>query len=129
MNFRLIAKLGLLLVVIGFFMPVACNRTGFQIAEFFMKNDNTFQGILTYLIFASAILGVVLGVLALARVSIGVGSSADLVLIIISIASGLIVYFGTLQKNRIELENGGYVILAGWIVALVFQVLSIMKRE
>jgi len=127
MNFRLIAKLGLILVVIGFFMPVACDSNGFQIADFFMKNDNVLQGILTYLIFISAVIGVIIGALLLTGKA-SIGSNIDLIVIIVSIAAGLIVYFGSM-KNNVKLQNGAYVIIVGWAVALVFQVLSIMKRE
>jgi len=127
MNFRLISKIGLLLVVIGFFMPVACGRTGFQIAEFMMKNNNTIQGLLTYVLFFSAVIGVVIGALLLTGKA-SIGSNIDLIVIVVCIASGLIVYFGSL-KNNVQLNNGAYVILAGWIVALVSQVLSITKRE
>ena len=128
MSFRAIAKLGLLLVIIGFFMPVACDQNGFQIANFFMKNDNVMQGIFTYLLFISALIGVIIGVLLISRSSIGVSPSIELVIIIVCIASGLIIYFGSLENN-VRLQNGAYVILAGWIVALVCQVLSIIKRE
>ena len=128
MSFRAIAKLGLLLVIIGFFMPVACDQNGFQIAKYFMKSDDVMQGIFTYLIFISALIGVIIGALIISRSSISVSPSIDLVVIIVCIASGLIVYFGSLENN-VELQNGAYVILAGWIVALACQVLSIMKRE
>jgi succinate dehydrogenase hydrophobic anchor subunit len=127
MSFRAIAKLGLLLVLIGFFMPVACGNNGFEIAEKMMKVNKTVPGILTYLVFISALIGVIIGVLIIFR-KISVGSNIDLAVIIVCIASGLIVYFGSLENN-VKLQNGAYVILAGWIVALACQVLSIMKRE
>ena len=128
MSFRTIAKLALILVIIGFFMPVACDRTGFQIADFFMKNDNVFNGLLTYLLFGSAVVGVIIGVLMLTGKG-GVSPTIDWAVIIVCIASGLIIYFSVISKNNIKLNNGGYFILAGWIVSVGCQVFSFLKRE
>lgn len=124
-SFRLIAKIGLLLVVIGFFMPVACDGNGFKIADFLVKNDKALEGILMYILFISALAGVVLGALSLTGKSFG--ASIDWSIIIVCIVSGLIPYFSLFKD--VKLQNGAYVILAGWIIALVAQILSTMKRE
>jgi nitrate reductase gamma subunit len=125
-NFRLIGKIGLLLVVFGFFMPIACDRNGFQIAEFMMKNDRTLEGLLLYVLVISAAIGVVIGIFLLMRRA--VNSSIDWAVIIACIASGLIVYFGS-TKNKPELQSGAYLILAGWITALAAQIISKISRE
>jgi hypothetical protein len=126
MSFRIIGKIGLVLVVIGFFMPIACDQSGFKIAEYMVKNDNVIDGILLYLVFVSAAIGIFIGVLLLANR--GVSSTADWITVIVSIASGIFVYVKHL-KGGPDLQNGAYVILAGWIVAFVFQLISTMRRE
>jgi hypothetical protein len=137
MSFRLIAKLGLLLVIIGFFMPVACNQNGFEIANSLIKNNNNvFAGILLYVLLISAIVGVLIGVSLL--MSKGVAGNIDWIVIIVCIASGLIVYFGSFKsgpdflkslKRSSNLESGAYLILIGWIIALGGQLLSKLKNE
>jgi len=129
MNFRLIGKIGLILVIIGFFMPIACDQNGFKIAEYMVKNDKAnivIDGILLYLVFVSAAIGIIIGVLLLANR--GTSSTVDWITIIVSIASGVIVYVKHL-KGGPDLQNGAYVILAGWIVAFVCQLISTMRRE
>jgi hypothetical protein len=125
-SFRIIAKFALLLVIFGFFMPIACDMDGFQIAEFMTDNDKTFEGVLMYLLFISAVAGVAVGVLLLLKKSISV--NVDWLIIGVCIASGLIVYF-TQLKDGPDLQNGAYVILAGWIVAFVTQIYSKVKGE
>jgi len=125
MNFRIIAKIGLLLVVFGFFMPIACDQNGFQLASYMMDNEQPLEGLLLYLLFLSAVAGITIGVLLLMNKTVKIG--VDWMIIVVCIASGLIVYFT--QLDDVELQNGAYVILAGWIIALVTQIISKVKNE
>jgi hypothetical protein len=137
-NFRLIAKIGLLLVVIGFFMPIACNDTGFEIANSMMKKDSsTVYGLLMYLMFASAVAGVIVGVFLLMRRKIN--SNVDWIAIAVCVVSGVIVYvnrFGGKSlgdlfngKSLGDMQTGAYLIFAGWIVAAVAQIISTVNKE
>jgi len=137
MSFRVIAKLALLLVVIGFLMPITnIGGNGFKIAETLMSNivNKTFEGLLTYLVFISAVAGVVIGALMLTGRG-GVSSTIDWAVIAVCIASGLILYFGIMSNNIIsriigtKLNNGAYFILAGWVISVGCQVFSLIKRE
>jgi len=127
LNFRTIAKLGLLLVVIGFTMPIACDQNGFQIANYMMDEEMVVEGVLFYVLFISAIIGVIIGVLLLANKKCN--PTVDWIIIIVCIASGLYLYFTQFQDSGVDLQNGAYVILAGWIVAVVFQIISSIKKE
>jgi len=122
MNFRLIAKLGLLVVIIGFCMPIACDMNGFQIANISMENNDVFTGILLYLLFISAIVGLLIAVFILMNKKLPV--MCDWIAIIVCIASGLIVYFSKFNSSGFKLQSGAYVILIGWVIALVCQLLS-----
>ena len=125
LNFRTIGKIGFFLVMIGFFMPVACDQNGFQIANYFMENEEVFSGLLLYLLILSAFAGIAIGVILLMKKSLKV--QFDWIIIAVCIASGLIVYFTQLENA--ELQNGAYVILTGWIVALGCQIISTIKKE
>jgi hypothetical protein len=68
LNFRLIAKIGFLLVIFGFFMPIACDQNGFQIADYLREDEGeTFYALLMYLLVISALIGVIIGVLLCKR--------------------------------------------------------------
>ncbi|MCL2266069.1 MAG: hypothetical protein FWC22_08525 [Treponema sp.] len=127
LNFRMIAKFALILVIIGFLMPVACGMNGFEIADALMNNNSVFQGILAYLLFISAVAGVALGVMLFLKKDYAF--YYDWIVIGVCIVSGLIVYFASLSDNNIKLQNGAYVILAGWIISLGCQIYSYIKKE
>ncbi|MDR0321527.1 MAG: hypothetical protein LBI28_08490 [Treponema sp.] len=125
-NFRLIAKVGLLLVIIGLFMPVACDKNGFEIADYMMNHDRTLDGLLMYLVIVSAAIGVIVGIFLLMRKKIN--STVDWFAIIVCIASGVIVYVRQFDEGP-DLQTGAYMILAGWIIAMASQVISKINRE
>jgi hypothetical protein len=127
LNFRIIGKIALLLVIIGFFMPIACDQNGFQLAGTMKDSDQTFNAILMYLLFFSAAAGCVIGALLLMKKN--VKPVFDWVSLLVCIGSGLFVYFNSLRNNKIDLQQGAFVILAGWIAALVAQIVSIIKKE
>jgi len=124
LNFRTVGKFCFLLVIIGFFMPVACQMNGFQIADTFMGMDSTVNGLLMYALFLSALVGVVIGVLL--AIKKNVPSIVDWVLLI---ACGLVVYFGALSDDMIQLQSGAYMIAIGWIAILVTQIIATIKKE
>lgn len=57
-----LSKAALLLVVIGFFMPISCDRNGFQIAEHFSRQGQGQYLVMLMLIFVAAVLSIVLTV-------------------------------------------------------------------
>jgi hypothetical protein len=125
-NFRLIGKIGLVLVILGFFMPISCDMNGFELAKLMRQADNTLSALLLYLLFISTVAGLVVGVLLLLQKRVGV--AADWVTILVCIGSGLVVYFNVLDQSP-KLQTGAYVILAGWIVALLAQIVSQVTGE
>jgi hypothetical protein len=123
-NFRKIGKIGFLLVVFGFFMPMACQMNGFQLAEIIIK-DTVLGGLFLYVLFISALAGVAIGALLLMKKN--VPNFTDWIILLICIGSGLGVFF--MNINGLSLQSGAYVILIGWIVALVAQIISKIKKE
>jgi hypothetical protein len=127
LNFRVIGKIALLLVVFGFFMPIACDQNGFQLAKTFNGYDNTISSVFLYVLFISALAGCIIGVLLLLKKNIKTG--IDWICLLVCIGSGLFVYFNSLKDNKVELQNGAYVILIGWIIAVIAQIVSRIKNE
>ena len=107
---QIIAKIGFLLVVIGFFMPITCSLNGFEIAgEISDLGGNDEAVILLYILFGSALLGGIF--LFLNRHSL----VTDWIIFIVCFGSGLITY-SLVNKMAGKLQGGGYLIIIGWIV-------------
>jgi len=127
LSYRILGKIGLLLVVIGFFMPIkATYKNGFEFAKYLNNFNNTFSAILVYVLFAAAIAGVVVGVLLYLKNKIKV--SVDWICVLACIGSGFIVFLTELEGG-LKLKTGAYIILIGWIIALVAQIISHVNRE
>jgi len=124
-NFRIIGKFCFLLILIGFFMPVACQMNGFQLADTMIKMNNNTVGILLYLLFASALAGLIIGVLLHLKKSIPVITDWSIIIVCIGCGIGLV----SMKDNEIQLQLGAYVILIGYIATLVIQIISTIKKE
>ena len=120
LKFRTIAKLGFLLVVIGFFMPIACNMNGFEIAG---RAGNP-TSLLMYGLFVSAILGVLIGGALFMNKKVPV--MYDWIVLAACILCGLIPY---LDNREFNYQTGAYLIVAGWVLALALQLFSRSKKE
>ena len=121
MLFRIIGKLGYIFVVIGFCMPIACDMNGFRLSGYMFDHSKAIFGLLTIIVFVSAIIGIIIGMLLLTNKTIN--TRIDWITTVACIASGFIVYLGCL-KDDVELQSGAYVILVGWIIALIGQIMS-----
>jgi len=124
-NFRIISKACFLLVIIGFFMPIACDMNGFKLTKH-MMDGNAFDGIMLILMFVLAIIGLITGLLLLSKKYLK--PAVDWILIAGCIISGLKVYLSQL-KDGPELQQGAYVILTGWILTLALQIVSHVQKE
>jgi len=122
LNFRIIAKAGLLLVVFGFFMPVACSMNGFELARSMDSFGKTSIAIGLYVVFFAALAGCVIGALLLANRN--VSSTLDWICVLASIGGGLFfIVPSSGNGNSVSFQSGAYVILVGWIIAVVGQLL------
>ncbi|MDR0320169.1 MAG: hypothetical protein LBI28_01565 [Treponema sp.] len=118
-NFRTIGKFGFLLAIIGFFMPVACDMNAFQLVEYV---DNS-VGVFIIVLFILAVVGLIIGALLLMKKNLPV--IADWLIIIGCLVIGIIL----LSKNELELQYGAYVMGTGFIIALIAQLISAIKKE
>jgi len=128
-NFTIVKAVGFALVVIGFLMPLARNHgSGFDRINTLMggrafgAGADTFMGLLMIAVIVTAVIGLLIGVLAMLSKRTKISPTVSWVVLLVCIASGLIVFFSNM--NSPALLTGGILILIGWIAALVGQVLA-----
>ena len=137
-NFRLIGKIGFLLIVIGLFLPLtytigrqylASPINAITLAN--MAFDSTIPGIrlefgvFAYALLLSALAGVVLGVLLFLKVNIP--TSVDRLLLVLTVVTAAISY---VIISREFLAFAMYIIIVGWVFALVTQLFALdMERK
>jgi len=133
-SFRTFGKIGFLLVVIGFFMPVGSisifgwkisRGDGFEFAKNMMDRQ-TLSALLLYVVLVAAVAGVFVGVLLLLKNKIKV--YVDWICLLACIGSGLFVYISRFE-GKLELQTGAYIILIGWVIALATQLISKLNKE
>ena len=119
MSFRIIGKFGFLVAIIGFFMPMACDMNGFQLANEF----GGMEAVLLYGLFVAALFGLIIGVLLLIKKNMPI--ITDWIAIIGCFGTGI----ALLIMNELELQYGAYVLGVGCIIALALQIVSVIKKE
>jgi hypothetical protein len=132
---RMVSKIGLLLVIIGFFMPISCNLNAFEIANAleYTNNGTNILSICLYAIFIFSCIGVALPIIYL-LVHKAYPVSYDWGILIV--ISGALFYFVfTITNGKLNtisnLQTGAYVILTGIIITLLclLRVSSIPKKS
>jgi len=119
MTLRTIGKFGFLLAFMGFFMPMACDMNGFQLAHEFGGH----YAALLYGLFVSILFGLIIGALLLAKKNVPI--IADWIAILGCFGTGIALYI----VNEFDLQYGAYILGAGCIVALILQIVSATKKE
>jgi len=131
--FRLAGSFGFLLVAIGFFMPWASPRgfaallinqlNGFHLASLTIREagqlSEALEGVLLYACFIFAAIGLIIGVLSLAKITVPV--LVDFVISLVCMVSFLYVSFAgilpAMEMGYMILHSGFYVVVVGLIVA------------
>jgi hypothetical protein len=133
---RIISNAGLILVIVGFCMPVACNQNGFQIAEYVsaFNGQNAFSLSLYALFFFSCI-GVILCLLLVVKKTFsigwdwfalaGAGISAFIAFSQIQEFTGRESDYGIGNM----LQFGAYVIIIGISVSYIFLIMASIKQN
>jgi hypothetical protein len=134
---RIISKLGLLFVVIGFFMPISCDISGFDFTKAFLINPDAplnnmiehplLTGIMIFVMFFVSCVGIIFMMMLINRKNLCV--SYDWIVTLVSISSGLIAYIGLKDFFKHSFQIGGYLIIIGWSVSLVCMIITKYCRE
>ncbi|GHU07397.1 hypothetical protein FACS1894151_01660 [Spirochaetia bacterium] len=125
MSLKGIGKLCLLLVVFGFFMPVACDQNAFQIVDNGMLKTEGVVAI--YVLFIFAIIGIIIGILLLLKINIPAPVDWIVTLVCLLIAVIMFCYIGFGQESIDYFQTGAYFILIGPILTFIFQIASAGK--
>lgn len=131
MNFtrKTLSRLGFLIICFGFFMPISCDQNGFELANFLIKSGGSgsnamIAGFLLCFVFIFATLGVCSLFIKKDKKQI---IFLNIVLILCSISSGIGSYL--IMSSSIDvLQYGAYIIITGWIVALLLELFFLSKN-
>ena len=116
------SKISLLLVCRGFFMPVSCDMNGVDLARMFNQMQSPGYAILIWLVLITAIISIIFTLTHtkdLEKESVIV----DWILLGGSISGGLF-SLGRMSREYFNLQVGAYVIIAGWILSLIFLIIA-----
>ena len=117
---KFIAKFGWLLVVIGFFQPVACDMNGAQLAkEWLAKDETAGYGICMWAVLIIAIIAL-LGILFVLSDKKFVN---DLIFLVPNATCGLIPYFKFMDEGHTQ--RGATMIFTGWVLVLLASIIDI----
>lgn len=120
-------RVGLLTILIGFFMPISCEMNGFQLAKTATRMDGTNLAILLYLVALGAAIPLIIGIYNLIANNKPAPLVLDVVCAAISIASGIIAYIKAFED--LELQEGAYIILIGWVLTVIFIIRYAMESS
>jgi hypothetical protein len=136
---RIISRVAILLVVMGFFMPMCWNQTGFELAEYTTNlgkaTNDTSLGMSLYGLFISALIGG--GLLIPLGMKKKVHIGFDLISLVVSFVLGIFIYAKTRDFFQAEmggqtLQIGGWFAIIGLIgsaLALIFLYLKIVEKK
>ena len=116
------SKISLLLVCLGFFMPVSCDMNGVDLARMFNQMQSPGYAILIWLVLITAIISIIFTLTHtkdLEKESVIV----DWILLGGSVSGGLF-SLGKMSREYFNLQVGAYVIIAGWILSLIFLIIA-----
>lgn len=124
-TFKILSKVALLLVIFGFFQPVACEQQGFDLADTLMEFGEfkyTIAAIGIYVVFFAAALSILYTMFLLFTEKDICSASAnkiDIVLLFASIIGGLVALLFLINEfDKEVIDRGFYIIISGWIVSL-----------
>ena len=116
------SKITLLLVCFGFFMPVSCDMNGVDLSRMFNQMQSPGYAILIWLVLITAILSIIF-TLAHTKDLEKESVIVDWILLGGSISGGLF-SLGRMSREYFNLQLGAYVIIAGWILSLIFLIIA-----
>jgi hypothetical protein len=128
---RIVAKVCLLLVILGFFMPVACEQNGFDLAKFASSgqsgSDMSLIGVALYALFAFACLGTILLFVLASKTSLHIG--LDWLATLGAATSVVVVFIKGPSHDFYQFQTGAYLILCGLVGSLVIMFMASVANE
>lgn len=116
------SKVALLLVCVGFFMPVSCDANGVELAIMFSRGNLIVYALLVSLVLLAAVLSIIISVFMRGNFE-KEPLVADWICLEASMAGGIL-SIGRMNKEYFNLQTGAYLIIVGWILSLIFLILA-----
>ena len=116
------SKISLLLVCFVFFMPVSCDLNGVDLARMFNQMQSPGYAILIWLVLIAAVLSILFTLFHIKELD-NESVIVDWILLGGSVSGGLF-SLGKMSREYFNLQAGAYVIIAGWILSLVFLIIA-----
>jgi hypothetical protein len=128
---RIVAKVCLLLVILGFFMPVACEQNGFELAKFAFSgqsgSDMSLVGVALYALFAFACLGGILLFVLSSKTNLHIG--LDWLATLGAATSAVVAFIKGPVHDFSKFQTGAYVIMFGLALSLVILFIASVPEE
>lgn len=121
------SKISLLLVVIGFFMPVSCNCNGFQLVIWSYRLRWFAYALLMTLVFVAAVVSIYITFFRKSKLD-KQSLVVDWLLLLTSILGGFL-SIGRTSREYFKLQIGAWFIIMGWILSLVFLIRASIGKE
>ena len=121
------SKFSLLLVCLGFFMPVSCDMNGVDLAKMFNNIDSTGNAILIWLVLISAVISILISLFHKDKVE-EESIALDWLCLASSVSGGLF-SLGRMDREYFNLQAGAYIIIVGWIFSLTFLMLATCSKK
>ena len=112
------SKIALLLVCIGFFMPVSCEMNGVDLAKMFYHMDSIGYAILVWVVFAAALLSIIISLFH--KDNLEEESLVDDWTLLGGTVAGGLFSIGRMSREFFGLQIGAFVIILGWILSFIF---------
>ena len=129
---KILGEIALLVAIVGFFQPVACEQKGPELTKYLFNMGTTESivaaiGLIALVIFAA--LGLIIGVCKLAMKK-NDSASTELICTILSIAGGAVTFLSFFKQISTDVfEYGAYMILVSLILALVFFIIAKFSKN
>jgi len=119
---RVVSRIGLLLVIIGFFMPISCNMNGFQLANSLETlSGTTLLSLSLYVVFIFSCFGIILPIVYFfIKKPYSIKNDwVTIITIIISFTFFILSCIGNESNSIFRLQSGAYIIIIGLLLSLI----------
>ena len=108
-------------------MPVSCDMNGVDLARMFNSINSTGYAILLWVVLFSVVISIIISLFHKDRIE-EESIALDWICLAGSISGGLF-SLGRMDREYFNLQAGAYVIIAGWILSLIFLILATCSKK
>lgn len=121
------SKIGFLLIIFGFMMPVSCNQNGLQIINYAFNAKATLLALVLIGLFIFSLIGLVISIINSMKKTNDKYLVYQILSSFLSPLMGLIAYIK--GKGQFSPNIGVYIIALGWYLAIAFSISEYYKTK